>query len=508
MVYKEMNIVPGVHISRNDRGESTAVMGNIAYPLSKISQPEKYFGELAGLLNCSLVLEFGIGELDFAASREELSYVPLTMNSIKAKLEALNAQLAVHLAQKANAITCEWARADYLREEARSVLFKEAVVKYVRDTKFALYDPAEYYGKKTFKYLVKDLVANKMEIRGMRVHGSSCSKTGFVREYDSTAHAYNDMVSIPCETDVVIVLNDLKTGIHARARYHFVNKEKPLKKHSIQVFCVSYDDPDMTVRQQHYDKLLKELHNPPIVIMASTLEKEIRAKNPATIGTQGLMILNKRAEYSRSRPDYVWKPARQEPDNTTTYYYVCLDNWISVYQDGSTPFDVIDLKSKLDQSGIPELNNLDVIGVRKNRIKDIKPLKNWIWIEDKVREEMNKITAAQVEAIVAAETLDNHKTNVYTSWDAVKVLGPSSLYSQYLNKYAKMKRNSDTSVPILVELCAKFGKTFVVDTIKQQILGEREALYTRYPMLKYLKYSDVESGDMVHYISLVDSQNP
>jgi hypothetical protein len=505
--FKEENIVPGVHIKGNGRDESTAVMGNIAYPLSKISQPEKYFGGLANLLTCGLVLEFGIGELDFAASREELSYVPLTMNSIKTKLEALNAQLAVHLTQKANAITCEWARAEYLREEARSVLFKEAVVKYVRDTKFALYDPAEYYGKKTFKYLVKDLAANKMEIRGMRVHGSTCSKAGYDRDYDSTAHAYIDMVKIPCETDVVIVLNDLKTGIYARARYHFVNKEKPLKKHSIQVYCVSYDDPDMAVRQKHYDQLLKELHNPPIVIMASTLEKEVRVKNPAAIGTQGLMTLEKREEYSRGRPDYVWRPVAQEPDKKSRHYYVCLNNWEPVCQDGVTPFDITGLKANLDQCGIPELNNIVVIGVRKNRIKDIKDLKNWVWIEDKVREEMAKITTAQVEAVVAAETLDNYSTKVYTSWDAAKLAGQDSAYTKYLNKYSKIQRKPDTSVPILVELCAKFGKTFVVETIKQQIITEREALYNRYPMLKYLIHSSVTGADLAHYISLVDNQD-
>ena len=141
--YKEQNIVPGVSILAS-RSESTALMGNIAYPLNKISEPVKHFGELAELLNCGLVIEFGIGELDFAASREELSYVPMTINSIKRKLEELNANLAKHFTAKADAIDDEWARAEYLYEESKSKLYLSAVKKYVADTKFELYDPTAY----------------------------------------------------------------------------------------------------------------------------------------------------------------------------------------------------------------------------------------------------------------------------------------------------------------------------------------------------------------------------
>ena len=66
--YKEQNIVPGVRVFANN-SNSFALMGNIAYPLNNISEPEKHFGDLAQLLNCGLLIEFGIGDLDFAASR-------------------------------------------------------------------------------------------------------------------------------------------------------------------------------------------------------------------------------------------------------------------------------------------------------------------------------------------------------------------------------------------------------------------------------------------------------
>jgi len=109
--YETENIIPGVsHIGGH---LSTAIMGNIAYPI-EIPQSDKSLGELRALLDCGLEMNFGIGELDFQASREGLSYIPQTVQAIKSKLEQLNAQLAVHIADEANKIDNLWERAHYL----------------------------------------------------------------------------------------------------------------------------------------------------------------------------------------------------------------------------------------------------------------------------------------------------------------------------------------------------------------------------------------------------------
>ena len=61
-------------------------MGNIAYRLSNIPAIEQNFGELAVYLdtnNCVFECHFDVGELDISASRESLSYIPLTIDSIR-----------------------------------------------------------------------------------------------------------------------------------------------------------------------------------------------------------------------------------------------------------------------------------------------------------------------------------------------------------------------------------------------------------------------------------------
>jgi hypothetical protein len=135
--YKDRDIVPGVHSLEGGHYNSVAIMGNIAYPID-IPSADTSLGNLRSLLDCGLVIEFGIGELDFQASREGLSYVPLTVNSIKTKLETLNTQLAVHLAAEANKIDNLWERCDYLYKRWDDKLWSAAVAKYVADTEFPL----------------------------------------------------------------------------------------------------------------------------------------------------------------------------------------------------------------------------------------------------------------------------------------------------------------------------------------------------------------------------------
>lgn len=501
--YKEKDIVPGVHVLPDNQRGSTAVMGNIAYPLDKISQPEKHFGSLASLLNCGLILEFPIGALDFAASREELSYVPMTINSIKAKLEELNAELAKFVAKKADDHKCEWARAEYLYSEFRSPLFKSAVVKYVNDTKFELFNPNDYNGKKTFSHKVEDLKIKGLEIRSARIHGNTCSKNAVQREFDRTKQIYEEYINIPVESDVVFVLNDLKTGCYARAKYHFI-RSKPNNKYTVQVYCLSVDDKDLTARQKIYDEFLKDLHNPPLVFKASELEKEVRATSQ-NVGTQGILYLKKKEVYRGV--EYRWNVIPTEPDKKAINYYVALDNYTPIHKDGVSTLDIVDLKTKMDQCGIKALADIFVHGVRKNRIKDIVNLKNWVRIEDKIAQEMAKITQSQIEQVVALETVDNYNTRVYTNWDAARLAGPDSTYTKYLEKYAKLKRDHNVKVSMLVDLCASYGRTIVVDTIKKQIAGERTALYAKYPLLQHLaNMAQFTGADLAHYIMLVDKQ--
>lgn len=87
--YVMQDFIPGVHVLPQPQLISFALMGNIRYPI----EPSPFKDHYAALLKNGLVMEFGIGELDFQASREGLSYIPATIDAIKAKLDDLHANM-------------------------------------------------------------------------------------------------------------------------------------------------------------------------------------------------------------------------------------------------------------------------------------------------------------------------------------------------------------------------------------------------------------------------------
>jgi hypothetical protein len=493
--YKEQNIVPGVHILNS--GNSMALMGNIAYPLSKMSEPEKHFGELAGLLSCSILLEFDIGELDFAASREELSYVPLTINSIKRKLEELNTNLAAHFAAKADAIADEWARAEFLYEESRSRLYSTAVKKYATDTKFPLYDPTAYYGKKTFVYHVKDLTARGLSISAFQTSsGTSRGKIGNGGLY--VGNDYINTMSIPVDGAVIIVLNDLKTGCESRARYHYTK----LRRHQASVYCVSHTDADIAVRQVEYDKLIAELHNPPTIIKASELDKRAPVKRePLSNAGIAFMSVKQSSRYGYS-DSYMWSPAQGKLDDATKYYYVCLNGHQPESLDGK-PFNATHLRVLMDNSGVSDISNIVIYGVRKNRIKDIKDRPNWIWVEEKLKEEIAKVSDAHVKGLVAASILDHYTVRPYTDSRVIHRISPDSDYAKFTKECNSIKRATG-NVAELVELCSKYGKVVQAEAVKKKLEDAKSLIIAKYPLIQHV--GGAPANDIADYITMIDNQ--
>jgi hypothetical protein len=83
-----------------DHSQSYATMGNIPYPIDSVVFGSDIKPEIRELLTCGIVLNFNIGELEFAASREALQYTPTTkraiLNALDNVYKDLLAQIDVH----------------------------------------------------------------------------------------------------------------------------------------------------------------------------------------------------------------------------------------------------------------------------------------------------------------------------------------------------------------------------------------------------------------------------
>jgi hypothetical protein len=82
------------------KGNSYAVMGNIAYPLDSSALNLNWQDERAELISAGIVIDFAIGDLEISASREALQYTDTTKKVIINKLEAIIKELPDVLGEK------------------------------------------------------------------------------------------------------------------------------------------------------------------------------------------------------------------------------------------------------------------------------------------------------------------------------------------------------------------------------------------------------------------------
>jgi len=502
ITYKEENIVPGVHYCEDGRA-SYAIMGNIKYPLTDIPSADKALGGLHGLLSCGLVMEFAIGELDFQASREGLSYIPQTVNAIKNKLEQLNAQLAIHIATEADKITNLWERASYLSKRYEESLFLAAVGKYITDTKFELYNPNlnRWNAFKTFKFDVKNLAAlYNISIRGFTKSRSytACSTLKPTHAYDNVngATVYHDDWEIRVSDDVYFVINDTKVGATERAKHHWRNSK--FNSHTSSVYVIEAVDKSKPVRTTPF---FAELSSPPeakIVVASSLLEKERASGMGQNVTIMRLEEGNRRGY--RDRAPMVWRDGGKAGafDATQTYYYLPL----SGYKNLGVVEDVKDLESHLRKSGI---YTQVIYGVRKTDIEAIKAQKNWVNLDEYVKGKLALLGQADVMGLVK-QSIDYKELFQYNATKHVK--NAASPYMVLFNTFKDVKESDKGLRQSLEWLCRQYKVTTSTNvdpaTLIDKYDKEVESIKKRYPLIKNLSKYSIEGAELAEYINLID----
>jgi len=501
--YKEKDIIPGVHY-HTDGQRSYAIMGNIKYPI-EVPNAEKSLGGLHGMLGCGLVMEFNIGELDFQASREGLSYIPQTIEAIKNKLVALNAQLAIHIAIEADKITNLWDRALYLSKRHNDNLFIQAVVKYTIDTKFELFSPttSRWNALKTFKMPVSDLASKyNIVVRSFSKNRSyaACSTNKPKNSYITTS-AGNTLSSeweIQVSEDIYFVVNDTKVGATERAKFHWKNSKSTAYQSTVYVVeAVDKNKPFNT------KAFFAELSSPPeakIMLASSLLEKE-RASGIGQNVT--IMRLEEgRSRGWRDRADMVWRDGGKASafDSKQTYYYLPL----SGYKNLGTVEDIKQLEIHLRKSGIYTDH---IYGVRKTDIEWVKTQKNWVNLDEHIAGKLAKLGQSDVMGLVK-QSIDWKELYQYNA--TKHIANTSSPYLVLFNTFKDVKESDEKMRQSLEWLCRQYkvATSTNVDpaTLIDKYNKEVEAIFKRYPLIKSLSKYSTEGADLAEYINLVDTK--
>lgn len=502
--YETENIVPGVHSLGDSRG-SFALMGNIAYPID-IPQADQKLGKLRDLLQCGLLLEFNIGELDFQASREGLSYIDLTIDSIKKKLEGVNDALASVLTAEANAITNKWERAFFLDTKHRSRLWSNAVIKYIADTNFDLFDAKSYGRLKEFDLVVEDIQKKyNILIRSFSKSSSyqACSTNNPQRRYnhdiknaDGTTFVYVGW-SVLVSKGTRFIINDTTTGATERAKYHYRNTKT--EKGSVAVFVLEQFDKTKPANTKAF---FKSLNNPPEsqILKASTLLEKPRADGSMGKNVTILTLVEKSyGRYGgRDQNRIVWNDAGKADtfDKNITHYYLPLSGFQSLGKVGYVKI----LKQHLEKSGI---HTGSVYGVRKSDMEFIKTQKNWVNIDTMIIEKLEKLDKVNVMGMVK-QAIDFKALYKYNA--SSLVINPASPYVTLYNTFKDVQsvdQGKQQSLEFLArayDIKTSESPKALIEKYTQEVVEVKQ----RYPMLKYVSGYDVRTDELAEYINLID----
>ena len=505
--YESRDIVPGVH-QQKGVNKSVAVMGNIAYPID-VPQADTSLGELRGLLNCGLEMHFAIGELDFQASREGLSYIPSTVAAIKRKLEALNDALVSVLAKEADAIANLWDRALFLSRRKDNNLWRAAVMSYAAKKPIPTFDTKIHGGLARFDLPVKELADKyNIVIRSFTKarHSTTCKPNNANVEYGNkdaqgnyeTWHSHRVYVS----ADSHFICNDLKTGASERAKYHYRHTKSDVYSRTIYVLEKADKTKDMDTKG-----FFTAIHNPPLdrVFIASDLMEKPRA---AGLGKNVTILkLERRGGngYRRSDDDMVWRDAGKADsfDKNETYYYVPLNGFQMVSTKGYSD-------AKHFHGDVTSLSGLfkgEIYGVRKGDIEDIRVRKNWVNLEDHITKALNGNIDTKLLMGVVKNRVEDHNIFDFSNHNILPLIDDASPYKKLVLEFKGVdKFKGDTYN--LSSLFQKFAPTanFSPDALVNKYNQMFREVSRRYPLLSKLSTYRVDASDIAEYINLVDEK--
>ena len=500
--YARKDIMPGVHeLGRSHY--STAVMGNIGYPL-QVPNAVANLGDLAQVLECGLELHFDIGELDIQASREGLSYIPETIAAIKAKLQAVADHLESYIAEELKQYTNEWDHALQLEKFGASKLTQAAATQYLHNNPNDLISNG-YYGRPHVNRLrinAADLVKWNISFSAFR----SASYSDVVKtirvdtEYDHVSKGSVSFWQIPVASHFNLVINDGQSNPLIRAKRHF----KALNGEHI-VWLAQPIDKKVPMNTA---ALIKALHNPPKQMMVSALtplEKAVRGPAAAPVLSNAFVLQKRNAgsyAYRSRDADLVWREDKPIAsfDKTATHYYVPIKA-LTAELEGQ--IDVGALVSKAVSSGLfPE--GTKVYGLRKDARDAIANMPNWVNFETVVVDTINGIDAATISKM-AASMVDGGDRYRYTD-DVLKLVAADSPYKtsiEAIRAADKIKFDHHSLRSLITAYGDKITQKDVTNKVDIETAALRSSV-NRYPLLSQINHY-ADAAAVAEYIELIDA---
>jgi hypothetical protein len=182
-----------------------------------------------------------------------------------------------------------------------------------------------------------------------------------------------------------------------------------------------------------------------------------------------------------------------------THYYLPL----SGYKNLGVVSDVKVLSNYLTRTG---MFTDTIYGVRKSDIEWVKTQKNWVNLDEHIKDKLTKTDLSNVMGLVkqAIDYSDLYRYNAEKH-----VVNPASPYIKLYNEFKDVRAIDETKRGTLLWLCNAYGvNTKTIVDPKDLIAKYKEevnAVNKRYPLLEHVTRYSVEAEDVAEYINLIDS---
>ena len=463
-----------------------ALMGRVAYPLDSNSLPDLTRAQSA-MIGLPLVLEFNIGDLEVAASREALGYDKRTQDNIKAKLNLLITELATEFEKKIATATTEW--------DARR-MFGEI---FGNESGFR-YEFERAYGNHGLKWKGKVIKDAHVDISTTELWDPNVSQpmlySNNARYKRARQQTYHGHVTIRCNDRVVFVFNDVDKGGISRLNYEIETSSSSAEYYYFE------PSPLKTMQQ-----ILDMLGNPPYKLTSSM------PKRPSTARGTKVNFLKYHGNGDGQR---AWSPVDITLEDGGIY--VLLDRW-AVLRDENQVCDLEYVVERARDIGI--LSKDDVIYAPRGHYRSKMVAEpGWTNFWDLVRAEVNTRLTPKTIQTVADSAHYNEAVGLIrdhalwrTNWTLSHPDEPFGKFVSSMRELEKISASANKDKQ-LIELARVFGNQVQSTTPSTNVKILHRDVMSHYPMLDFV-FADRYSSRAIHsreaatkiqnYVNMLDS---
>lgn len=486
--------------------QSVAVMGNIAYPI-ELPKGSVDSG-LQDLLYCGLELTFDIGELDFQASREGLSYIPMTVDAIKTKLTFLRNSLKVLLEDAIK----QWTGDKWEKSEKMIVIMGQPMWRAAADDYLSA-NPNEFHIVNQYKQwhlFSREISEQDAAVCNAKVdmfvldHRGTPIQRKMIRAYDHKSQSYKLSHFFSVNSGIRFVVADEKIGSVEKTKYNVPTLLKDNRRSA--VYLVRPVDASKPIDPKFWNLFATPDANR-ISKSSDLVKKPVTASTRA--GSTGPVQVMKMFESHRS--NWTFKPVTidlTEPvDTTKKKYYINVSGYAptdALFKNVSIP----KLKDLLEDTGSNELM-VDVYAIRKGATW-VAERADWVKLEDHLSDFFKKYVAT-VESVKSAANVPSQLLSLFEKRVASKVPATSP-YCIAFEKAIKIQRLREFSTNTITRLMNFLKITIPSGQPDQTVIDDIafiEMTAIRYPVIfNTLSYIRTEHEHIYSdYIKFIDTHS-